>query len=133
MNTIQRAAGSMEMVRKKGAWERVARPSLGFSAMLMPPLGPLMMAVTSCQPKSRVASVDFATEIKPVFEAQCVNCHQSGALMGGLNLENRAVATRAQPHGQVIKPGDPDHSLIYSVLKLPETDKQAMPPGGHRI
>jgi len=92
------------------------------------------VVMASCHhPQARVQKVNFTTQIKPLFEAQCVNCHQSGALMGNLSLESHALATRAHPHGQVIKPGDPDHSLIYTVLRLPEANQQAMPPGGHRI
>lgn len=94
----------------------------------------LFMSVASCQPSlPQARKVNFGTQIKPLFEAQCVNCHQAGALMGNLNLESHSLATKAHPHGQVIKPGDPDHSLIYTVLRLPEEHRQAMPPGGHRI
>jgi hypothetical protein len=92
------------------------------------------VVLASCgDSKTQLGKVDFATQIKPLLESQCVNCHQSGALMGNLNLENHALATKAHPHGDVIKPGDPEHSLLYRVLTLPEVEKQAMPPGGHRI
>lgn len=93
----------------------------------------LLLPAMSCQPRPKISHVNFTTQIKPLLEAQCVNCHQSGSLMGNLNLENHALATRPHPHGEVIKPGDPAHSLLFSVLVLKESAPQAMPPGGHRI
>ncbi|MCE9519940.1 MAG: hypothetical protein K8R87_10355, partial [Verrucomicrobia bacterium] len=43
----------------------------------------------SCQKKPEVKPVDFVTQIKPLLQSRCVNCHQSGALLGDLNLESR--------------------------------------------
>ena len=77
--------------------------------------------------------VSFATEIKPLLEARCVNCHHAGALFGELNIENRELAFKPRPKGPVITPGDPDKSPFYVVLTLPEGDRKAMPPTGHRI
>ena len=100
----------------------------------LPLLGVLgLLKATSCRPQAETGRVDFASEIKPLLEKQCVNCHQSGSLMGDLNLENHTLATRNHPHGQVIKAGDPEHSLLYTVLVLQASARQAMPPGGHRI
>lgn len=77
--------------------------------------------------------VSFTKEIKPLLEARCVNCHNAGALFGDLNLENRELAFKPRAKGAVITPGSPDKSPLFLVLTLPEGDRKAMPPTGHRI
>lgn len=78
--------------------------------------------------------VDFASQIKPILGAQCVNCHHSQALFGNLNLENRRRAFARRPQGPAIVPGEPDKSPLYVVLTLPpKQTPKAMPPTGHRI
>ncbi len=97
----------------------------------------LAIAITSissfAQPPT-TAPVDFASQIKPILSAQCINCHHSQALFGNLNLENRRRAFARRPQGPAIVPGEPDKSPLYVVLTLPprQTPK-AMPPTGHRI
>lgn len=90
-----------------------------------------IVGMTSCnkpQPK-----VSFSSQIRPLLEARCVNCHNAGALFGDLNLENRELAFKPRSKGAVITPGSPDKSSFYLVLTLPEGDRKAMPPTGHRI
>lgn len=87
-----------------------------------------MVACNKPQPK-----VSFTKEIKPLLEARCVNCHNAGALFGELNLENRELAFKPRAKGAAITPGSPDKSPLYLVLTLPEGDRKAMPPTGHRI
>lgn len=88
----------------------------------------LIPACNKPQPK-----VSFTTQIKPLLEARCVNCHNANALFGDLNLENRDLAFKPRAKGTVIAPGSPDKSPLYLVLTLPEGDRKAMPPTGHRI
>lgn len=83
--------------------------------------------------KDDAKAVSFQKQIKPLFEARCINCHHAGALFGDLNLENREFAFKPRKKGAVITPGNPEMSQLYLVLTLPESDKKAMPPTGHRI
>jgi hypothetical protein len=89
--------------------------------------------VASCGRKEAPATVDFGTQVKPLLQAQCVSCHHSGALFGNLNLENRELAFRNTANGVPIVPREPEKSLLYKVLTLPESEGKAMPPTGHRI
>ena len=41
------------------------------------------------------APVDFVTQIKPLLQNRCVNCHHSGAVFGDLSLENREALVEA--------------------------------------
>lgn len=77
--------------------------------------------------------VDFVRQIKVILETRCVECHNSETLLGDLNLETRAKAFRKRKAGPVIRPGDPEKSLLYLTLKLPPKDPKAMPATGHRI
>jgi mono/diheme cytochrome c family protein len=87
----------------------------------------------SCQKRPEAKKVDFVTQIKPILEARCINCHNSGALFGELNLENRELAYKNRAKGPVIIPGEAGKSPFFTVLTLPEGDRKAMPPTGHRI
>jgi mono/diheme cytochrome c family protein len=93
----------------------------------------LACAAGSCRRNPAAAPVDFVTQIKPLIQAQCINCHHSGALFGNLNLESRELAFRGTAAGPPIVPRDPEKSRLYTVLTLPESERKAMPPTGHRI
>ena len=101
------------------------------------PLSLLLLAsfalASSCQKKPEVKPVDFVTQIKPLLENRCINCHHSGALFGDLSFESRALAMQPRKKGPVIMPGQPVNSHLYIALTLPDPDKKAMPPTGHRI
>lgn len=104
------------------------RPTSFFAAALL-----LIACKPTDKPANAPARLDFVTQVRPLLENRCINCHHAGALMGHLNLETRAKAFSERPGGPVIIPGDPEASRFYQVLNLPVTDQQAMPPEGHRI
>ncbi len=87
----------------------------------------------SCRKEPKLQPVDFLTQIKPLLQSRCINCHHSGALFGDLNFESRASAMRPRKEGPVIVPGQPLASRFYIALTLPDPDRKAMPPTGHRI
>lgn len=91
------------------------------------------LGVVSCNLPDPEPPVAFATQIRPILERTCVNCHNSGALFGDLNLENRAAAFKHRPAGPAIVPGAPDQSPLYLVLFRAEGQHAAMPPSGHRL
>ena len=71
--------------------------------------------------------VNFATQIKPLFQKHCIACHNTGTLLGKINLENRDVAFGESENGKFIVPKDPDSSLIYTITASKHGDK--LPPG----
>lgn len=99
----------------------------------------IMSAVTlglggaACDKLELGKPVSFSADIKPLLETRCINCHHAGALFGDLNLENHDLAFKPRARGPVITPGSSAKSPLYLVLTLPEGDKKAMPPTGHRI
>jgi hypothetical protein len=65
------------------------------------------------------AKVSFKNDLQPIFNAQCVFCHVTGAENGGLNLSRSAsyknlvgVPSTESPL-QRIAPGNPDQSYLF--------------------
>jgi mono/diheme cytochrome c family protein len=57
--------------------------------------------------------VDFATEVFPIFEKSCTNCHGPKIRMSGLRLDTKAGAFAGGENGKVIIPGKSDESPLY--------------------
>ena len=81
----------------------------------------------------QVPRVSFTKQIKPLLTSRCINCHHVGSMFGQLSLENRSMAFKPRVNGPVIRPGRPESSVLYLVLKLPPKNPKAMPPAGHRV
>ena len=77
--------------------------------------------------------VNFLTDVKPLLEYYCLRCHNTGLLIGDLNLETRKLAFAPGEGGPFIVPKHPEASKLYQVLKLQEGNKEAMPPIKHRM
>lgn len=81
-------------------------------------------AITEREPEM----VDFVSEVKPVLERRCLECHNRDYVFAGLRLETRELAMKGGRSGPVILPGNPDDSLLYRVLLLGHDSPVAMPP-----
>lgn len=92
---------------------------------------PFMLMASACSQdedqKSQNAQLpsagpSFAQNIQPIFDSQCVTCHQAQGASGNLNLESGAaygalvsVKSGESPLSYVV-PGDPEKSyLIHKV------------------
>ncbi len=74
-------------------------------------------------------NLSFSQHIRPIFLDNCADasgCHRSQDAAGGLDLE-AAFPTFFSNSGQVVIPGDPDHSLLFQVLTAPVGDIPRMP------
>ncbi len=79
------------------------------------------------------AAPDFASEIAPLLEKHCYDCHGPEKQSGGIRLDQRDSAFAGGDSGTVsIVPGKPDDSeLLY---RITSTDKdEHMPPKGDRL
>jgi mono/diheme cytochrome c family protein len=86
------------------------------------------------------ADVRFASTVQPIFDANCVSCHQSGAAQQGLNLESGSSYAAIVNHRStvvdraLVVPGSPGGS--YLLLKVLGTQGEVggkgvrMPMGG---
>ncbi len=70
-------------------------------------------------------SVDYETEIQPIFDNNCGNCHL-GNSSGGLNLSSYANLMS----NDVVVPGNHQASTLYDRITRPESSQGDMPPSG---
>lgn len=70
------------------------------------------------------AAVDFAHEVVPILEKNCVECHGGDESKGGLSINTRALIMDAD----VIEPGKPEESLFIEVLTDEDPDFRMPPP-----
>lgn len=79
--------------------------------------------------------IDFARDVRPIIESQCLECHNSkdARKNAGLNLETRNLAMTSGRQPPVIRPGDPKKSLFIQALQLDAAHPISMPPVPDKI
>jgi mono/diheme cytochrome c family protein len=97
-----------------------------------------LLLLGSCahpQASAEVSAAVFKTKVKPVLEYYCIECHdvKSAGKYGGLILETGTTAMQTGRHAPVIRPGRPDDSLLYTVLRLGHEEALGMPPSPDKI
>lgn len=79
-------------------------------------------------PPSTRTGVTFDTDIKPVFQKSCVECHGPKKAKGKLRLDSLPGVLKGSEDGKVVVPGDSAKSALVHSVALPV--KKAMPPKG---
>lgn len=84
-------------------------------------------------PASTQTGVTYANDIKPIFDANCVKCHNSAGEKppkAGLALNTLAGALKGDKDGPVITVGNSAHSdLIMCVCHIGDDHDEFMPRG----
>src|SRR5882762_2535510 len=67
------------------------------------------------------ASPSLSRQVQPIFDANCVACHQAGAAQQGLVLESGVAHANvgkrsAEAAMNLIEPGSPDASYLFQKL-----------------
>ena len=101
-------------------------------------IGILIFGMSSCtttdkNPDEQSDRVDFVSEIKPIFQERCVNCHNKETLPKRTSFESKDRVMAGDQSGPVIVPGDPDASRLMAALRVPDFHHIAMPPVSHRV
>jgi mono/diheme cytochrome c family protein len=80
-------------------------------------------------PAAASRPIDFAADIKPIFETSCLRCHGAERPKSGFSLTTREAVLKGGDEGISVIPGDSaNSSLIHYVARLvPEME---MPPAG---
>src|ERR671913_463738 len=73
--------------------------------------------------------VDFARDVQPIFQQNCIGCHGPTQQMSGFRLDRRRDAMKGGSLGAVIGPGNSAGSRLYQRLIGPNFGPQ-MPPTG---
>lgn len=112
-------------------------PSKPGSTPAPAPSGSLQSAKTEVSGKG----IDFHSQIMPILDQKCNECHQApyeknGRMMkpkAGLRFDNYEMLMRGFGDDPVIIPGDDEGSILLEVVTLPPDDDMAMPPKGEPL
>ena len=77
--------------------------------------------------------VDFAKDIKPIFEQNCVKCHGEEKQKGKLRLDMRDAAAKGGKAGPAFVAGSADKSELFRRITLPKSDDDFMPSEGEPL
>ncbi|MEI6712620.1 MAG: DUF1553 domain-containing protein [Verrucomicrobiota bacterium] len=96
-------------------------------------IGAKIAAFASQLSEAKSGSIDFYTQIQPILEARCRDCHQGGKAKGGLRLDNLATLLKGAKSGEpVLVPSAPEKSGLFTRTKSTDPD-EVMPPKGDRL
>ena len=76
----------------------------------------------------KVQRIDFAKDIQPLLELNCVACHQEGHVKGGLRLDKASEAFKGGDSGPAIVRFKPKASPLYTAMIASRGDDKLMPP-----
>ena len=92
---------------------------------------PLAVALLAAQPAVALDADFFEAKVRPALAEHCYGCHSAAAnkAKGGLRLDTPAALLAGGDSGPVVRPGDPDGSLLVRAVEY-APDAPAMPPKG---
>ena len=88
---------------------------------------------------TKLSEVDFEKHILPIFQESCFECHSDPAQRkgkkpkGGLRLDSPAFIQAGGNDGAPFVASEPDDSLLYQLISLPEDDDDVMPAKGELL
>lgn len=97
---------------------------------------PITLAVTllaSGSGFSQEAKINFARDIQPILEFNCVNCHDAKEAKANLRFDKAELFFKGGDGGAVLVKGKPDESLMIELVSLPADDSDVMPPKGRPL
>jgi mono/diheme cytochrome c family protein len=77
--------------------------------------------------------VDFAKQIQPVLEKNCVKCHGPEKQKAKLRLDSREAALKGGKDGPALVAGDASKSELLRRITLPKSDDDFMPSEGEPL
>ncbi|UCV17833.1 hypothetical protein [Ferribacterium limneticum] len=91
--------------------------------LTFPACGMAQTASHHLKPQPGNSKLNFHKDIQPIFDANCVVCHQTGGTQGGLNLEDGesygATVMRNSEESKLLRiaPGRPKESYLIHKLE----------------
>ncbi|MBC7818079.1 MAG: PSD1 domain-containing protein [Planctomycetaceae bacterium] len=77
-----------------------------------------------------LSAADFVSDVRPILQRVCFECHGAEKHEGGLRLDQRDAALRGGDSGRVLVAGKPDDSELLRRVSLPRGHDDMMPPRG---
>src|SRR5256885_6314793 len=71
--------------------------------------------------------VDFAKQIRPILEQNCVKCHGPEKQKAKLRLDSKEAAMKGGKDGAIVVAGKADKSEMYRRIPLPQGDRYHQP------
>ena len=84
-------------------------------------------------PARAADKVDFAKQIQPLLQQNCVKCHGTEKQKGKLRLDSKEAAMKGGKDGLVIVAGEADKSEMYRRITLPKGNDDVMPNEGPHL
>jgi hypothetical protein len=75
--------------------------------------------------------VDFAKEIKPIFENSCIECHGRGKAEGGFKIDSRETLLKGGDSGPAVIVGKSADSLLVELVQGLDPDSRMPKKGSH--
>ncbi|MDH3207376.1 MAG: hypothetical protein OEO79_12315 [Gemmatimonadota bacterium] len=72
-----------------------------------------------------VGPVSYASQVAPLFAAQCTSCHGDETQEAGLALHTYDAVMKGSEYGTVIEAGNPDESLLLDMIAAGEMPQEA--------
>ena len=79
------------------------------------------------------AKVDFAKDIQPILQQNCIKCHGVEKQKGKLRLDSREAALKGGTGGPSMVVSDAEKSELVRRISLPKTDDDFMPTEGEPL
>ena len=77
----------------------------------------------------QVSAVDYGSQIQPILEANCYECHgPTGRAKAGMRLSEMAPLFEGDSEYWVMLPGDSAGSYLVELISLPAESEDVMPP-----
>jgi hypothetical protein len=78
----------------------------------------------------QAVSIDFRSQIQPIFDDHCLDCHDTKARKGGVALDHFFASQQLTDNGEkILIPRDPSGSLLVRLISSNDP-KHRMPPKG---
>jgi mono/diheme cytochrome c family protein len=90
-------------------------------------------ADTTLPPASTKTGVTYATDLKPIFDANCAKCHGGDKPKAHLHMDTLEGILKGTKHGPIVTVGDSANSVIVKAVAHTAADKDDwMPPAPNK-
>jgi hypothetical protein len=79
------------------------------------------------------ADVDFAKDVKPILETNCIRCHGPEKAKAKLHLDTREGFLKGSEDGKVFVAGKAAESKMFKLVNQPKSSEDRMPPEGEPL
>lgn len=76
------------------------------------------------EPAAAGATVSFASDVLPIIQSRCINCHGGQRTEEGLDMNSHASLLAGSENGPVVIPGDAVNSLFVELVATHEMPKR---------